>query len=72
MTAPASPVQVANGLDAWAKGWDVRHRQVDVMAPVCRDLRRAAALIRDQQAEIAQLRADLDAAQQCVVDLTAT
>lgn len=64
MSSPIPPAQIANALDAWTTTYDRTFASGAV-----RDMRRAAALIRDQAAEIAQLKADLAEAQQAVVEI---
>lgn len=62
MAAPASPGQIANGLDAWAKSL---HRTV--ASDAARDMRRAAALIREQQETIRTLEKDLSDAHDVII-----
>lgn len=59
MAAPIPPRQVANGLDAWASKLAGRHLGGEMMSPLVMELRRAAALIREQADRIDGLQARL-------------
>ena len=56
MSAPASPRQMANGLDAWAGKLAGRHLGGEMLSPLVGELRRAAALIRERADELERFR----------------
>ena len=60
MTAPVSPRQMANGLDAWAAKLAGRHLGGEMLSPLVGELRRAAAELRRQADELERFRESRD------------